>query len=215
VEVFFRPSLSLPLARAQLRSEGARLADRGEEADGWDLALERLLMELRALDSIEQNNVTLHPYDLDLEAVALDLSQSGLDLPPGYQRLDSLRADLALAFSSGWDLSVLDQGLPRLEAIVIRGLAIQAGDAALRMTGQLAQEPTGFLSGNLVVDVENWREVLAVFRDAGYLDPDIAALIVEFLGPQQPGPQMTLPLSIENGQIRFGAFTLGILPALP
>ena len=212
IEVFLRPALSLPLARAQLRAGGAGLVH--DEA-GWEIGLERLLMELQALDSVEQNNLTLHPYDLDLEAVALDLSRSGLDLPPSHQRLDSLRADLSLAFSSGWDISVLDQGLPQLEAILIRDLAMQAGDSELRMTGQLAQGPTGFLFGELVVDVENWREVLAVFRDAGYVDPDIADLIVEFLGSQYPGSQMTLPLSIENGQIRFGVFTLGVLPSLP
>jgi len=212
VEVFLRPSLSLPLAQAQLRSGGAQLVH-GE--DGWGVALDRLLMELQARDSLEQDSVTLHPYDLNLEAGALDLSQSGLDLPPGYQRIDSVRADLSLAFSRSWDLSVLDQGPPRLEAILIQDLVIQTGETGLQMTGQLAQAPTGFLTGNLVVDIENWREVLAVFRDAGYVDPDIADLIVEFLGPQHPGPQMTLPLSIENGQIRFGAFTLGILPALP
>lgn len=215
VEVFFRPSLSLPLARAQLRSEGARLVHGEEVVDGWEVGLERLLMELRGLDEIEHDGTILHPYDLTLDAVALDLSQSGLNLPPSHHRLDSLRADLALAFTRSWDLSVLDQGAPRLDTIVIRSLAMQAGESELRVTGQLLQGPTGFLFGELVVDIENWRDVLTVLRDAGYVDPDVVALIVEFLGAQYPGTQMTLPLSVQNGQIQLGVFTLGVLPALP
>jgi hypothetical protein len=212
VGIFLRPSLSLPLARSQLHAEGALLSDDG---DGGQFQAGRLLMELTALDSVEQNGTVLHPYQLGFEADDLDLSQSGLSLPPSHHNLDTLRGALTLAFSSGLDLSVLDQGLPRLVGVLIQGLAIQAGGSELQMIGQLAQAPTGLLSGNLVVDVVNWRELLAVFRDAGYVDPDIADLMVEFLGAQYPGEQMTLPLDIENGQIRLGVFTLGILPALP
>lgn len=213
IGVFLRPALSLPVVRAELRAAATSLVQRQEEL--WAIGLEQLLIELEARDSLIQNNVTLHPYDLALEAVALDLSQSGLDLPPSHQRLERLQADLSLAFHRSWDISALEQGPPHLAAVLIREIAIQSGATELQVTGQLAQGSAGFLSGNLVVDVKNWRELLAVFREAGYLDPDIADIIVDILGAQYPDAHMTLPLSIENGQIKFGVFTLGVLPALP
>ena len=212
IGLFLRPTLALPLGRAQLEMEGAGLVH--QELD-WQIGLQELLMELQALDPVAQDRAVLYPYQLNLESTALDLSQSGIDLPPSHQIIDSLRANLSLVFSGVWDLSVMEQGPPRLEAVLVRGFAAQAGASELRMTGQLAQSATGLLSGELVVEVVNWRELLAVLRDAGYVDPDIAELIVEFLGDQYPDEQMTVPLEINNGQVRFGVFTLGILPALP
>ena len=213
IGVFLHPALSLPLARAELRAGETSLVQRQE--NGWAIGLERLLIELQARDSLTQNNITFYPYDLELEAVALDLSQSGLDLPQSHQRLERLHADISLAFLGNWDISALEQGPPLLEAILIRSIAIEAGETQLRLTGQLAQEPTGFLSGNLVLDVGNWRELLAAFREAGYLNPNIADMIVDMLGAQYPGADMTLPITIENGQVRFGVFILGVLPPLP
>jgi hypothetical protein len=213
IGVFLRPALSLPLARAELRAGETSLVQRQE--NGWAIGFERLLIELQARDSLTQNNVTLSPYDLDVEAVALDLSQIGLDLPPDYQRIAHLHADLSLAFRRNWDISALQQGPPPLDAILIRSIAIATSETERRLTGQLAQEPTGFLSGNLVADVENWRALLVAFREAGYLHPDIADMIIDMLGAQYPGADMTLPLTIENGQVRFGVFILGVLPPLP
>lgn len=213
IGVFLRPALSLPLARAELRAGETSLVQ-GQE-NGWAIELEHLVIELQARDSVVQNSIALYPYDFELEAVALDLSRSGLDLPSSHQRLDSLHADLSLAFLSDWDISVLERGMPHLEAILIRSMAIESGTIELRLTGLLVQESTGFLSGNLVVDIKNWRELLAVFREAGYLDPDIADIIIDILGAQYPDAHMSLPLSIENGQIKSGILTLGVLPSLP
>ena len=212
IGLFLRPTLALPLARAQIEMEGASLTHKDQD---WQIGLQQLLMELEALDPVEQDNAQLYPYQLNLDAAALDLSQSGIDLPPSHQIIDRLRADLSLIFSGVWDVSMLEQGPPRLEAVLVRGLAAQAGSSELRMTGQLAQAATGRVFGELVVEVVNWRELLVVLQDAGYVDPDVAELIVEFLGDQYPDELMTLPLEIENGQVRFGVFTLGVLPALP
>ena len=214
IGVFLRPAFSLPLARAELHAGETSLVQ--HQDTGWAVGLDRLLIELQARDSLTQHNVTFYPYDLDVEAVALDLSQSGLDLPPDHQRIARLHADLSLAFRRNWDVSALQQGPPPLDAILIRSIAIATSETELRLTGQLTQEPTGFWSGNLVLDVGNWRELLAAFREAGYLNPDIADMIIDMLGGgQHPGADMTLPLTIENGHVRFGVFILGVLPPLP
>lgn len=211
IGMFLRPALTLPLGRAQLQMEQARLA----HDDGWLIGVKQLLMELQELEQVEQDSTVLYPYHLSLEATALDLSESGVELPPSHQIVESLGADLALVFSRAWDISVLDQGPPLLERVLVRGLSMHLGMSELSITGHMAQAATGRLFGELVVEIVQWRALLGALQEAGYVDPDVAALIVEFLGDQYPDDRMTLPLEIDNGQVRYGVFTLGVLPALP
>lgn len=227
IAVFLRPALALPLGRAQLQLEEARLTHEGQggqgnqgsdEAGDWQLELKALQVELRDLPDTrqaDQGDNAPYPYQLSLAATDLDLSEIGSDLPPDYQVMEVIVADLGLGFSDVWDRSVLNEGMPRLETLLIRESGLRLGESELRMTGQLERADTGVLSGSLVVDVQNWRELLAVLRGAGYVNPDVADLIVEFLGDQYPSDKMTLPLQIQDGQIQFGVFTLGVLPALP
>lgn len=214
IGLFLRPALSLPLGRAQLLMEQASLTHASMASVGWSVGVERLQMDLGAFESSERGDTVVYPYQLNFEATALDLSQSGLDLPPSHQIIESLKADIMLGFSDVWDISVLDQGPPRLDMFLIRGLLLRVGSSELSMTGQLAQTATGQVFGDLLVDILQWRDLLDVLQEAGYVDPDVAALAVDFLGDQYPEDRLTLPLRIDNGQVRFGVFTLGILPAL-
>ena len=211
INVSLRPTLDLPLGRAQLALEGAVVA---HEQKGWLLGLERLMVDLRDVPSPDQAGSA--PYQMTLAAKSLDLSDLGWNLPPSHQVMESLRARIGFAFSRAWDRSVLDQGFPRMDALMIHDIAMRIGDSEVTVTGQLERGSAGLMSGELLVDILNWRAILNILRQAGYIDPDIAGLIEDLMAGQDAAEdRVQLPITLEQGVISLGVFKLGFLSPLP
>ena len=213
IGLLFRLAASVPLARVQLIMEAGRLA----HASGWRLDAERLLVTFQEpANSAADTAGDLSLYRLGLEGRALDLSGLLIDLPPDYQEITDVTARMGLAFSRPWDRSLLETGPPDLRGLIIDQGQIRFGEATLTLSGQLAVSADGLLSGHVDIELQGWRAVLAAFRQTDFLDPDIADLILDFLGPETDDQEAArVPLQFQDGMVSFGIFTLGFLPPLP
>jgi len=214
IELFFRLAATAPLAHAQLLLEAGRLE---HAAAGWQLGAERLLVAIQEdTGTTASADATMGLYQLELEASLLDISEILTDLAPAYQQIDAMTADMGLIFSRAWDRSLLDSGPPALRGVVIRNGEILFENTSIVFSGQLDVSDRGLLSGEIIIDVQGWRGFLNAFHQAGYLDEDIAELILYFLGRDGDADEVaTLPLTFQDGAISFGVFTLGFLPPMP
>jgi hypothetical protein len=99
---------------------------------------------------------------------------------------------------------------------VIRQAEVLFGNTTIALSGQLEASQDGVVSGQIVADIRGWRDLLKMLRQTGYMDPDMADLILETLGDQvEPTEPLNIPLRIEDGMVSFGIFSLGFLPSLP
>lgn len=204
VTLLVNPVLELSLGLAQLDLENARLV----HDEGWQILLGRLMISVK-------DTLTSGTYDMDAAASALGLSGILPKLPPAYDEIEALRASMGIEFTRDWDFGMVEAGPPFLRTLTIREAEVMFGESLIAIEGELGLTAQNRVSGALTLDITGWRELLSVLRDAGYVDPDIADLIEEFMGDQTQSDQIELPLVIQSGRVRFGVFTLGTVPALP
>lgn len=205
ITLLVKPELSLPLGSAQMVLEGAHLSN---EAGGWQVQMERLMVSV-------QDAVPSGAYDMLIGGSALNISDLFPELPETHHQIQAMNASVQLAFTRDWDLSLMESGPPALRMLTIEEAILLVGSSQIALSGQLERAENNTLMGTLLIDVTGWRELLAVLRQAGYLDADVADLITEFLAYQPASESMTIPLDFQNGHVRFGMFTLGVLPPLP
>lgn len=205
ITLLVEPVLDLSLGLAQLDLVNARLV----HDDGWEVGLDRLMIAAQDAPS-----GALGTYDLDARASAVSLSKLLPELPSTHDEIRDLQASMSLEFTQDWDVGLLESSAPSLRKVTIRDIEITFGASLIKTEGELALNAENRLSGALLVEITGWRKILSVLRNVGYVDPDIADMIVEFMDDQNQPDTLELPLVIQDGQVRFGVFTLGTVPAL-
>lgn len=216
IKMLFRLAATVPLDRAELLLKAVSFV----HEDGWRLDADEVLGTLQEAGEAEPGADMPQQgqgrYRLQLDATGLDISAILTQLPPDYQQVPVITVDTGLIFERPWDRSLLEQGPPRLRGLFIHDGQIRLGAADIALSGQLVRSDDGLVSGEVIIDIHGWRDLVTTLRQAEYLDPDIADLIFDFLDRgDDPMETMTLPLKLQNGQVSFGIFTLGVLPALP
>ena len=182
--------------------------------------IERLLVMFQEItteiDGADAPEETARDYRLELDARRIDLSVVLPELPPEYHDVTAATADALLSFSRTWNRAVLEQGLPDLRQLVVRQAEVLFGNTTITLSGQLEASQDGVVSGQIVADIRGWHDLLKMLRQTGYMDPDMADLILETLGDEiEPEETLEIPLKIESGMVKFGIFSLGLLPSLP
>jgi hypothetical protein len=204
VQVLLQSTMMLALGSAQIDLEEALLSHDA----GWQVPLERLRISL-------QDSGPDGVYTLLIGTTGVDLSNLFPALPPTHNQLRSQHAAVDLSFSRDWDRRVTEAGLPALQGLTIREAGLEFGTSQIGLTGQLQITEARTLEGSLSLTISGWRELIQTLRTARLLDPDLSDLILEFLSDQNANEAILLPLSIRNGQVQLGFFTLGMVPPLP
>ncbi len=178
-----------------LQAQTVRLASRAVEGDplaheiGAEILGLRLPAELRALLD------PAHALPAEVERLHLDAT---------------VQFDRPLDRSNGADA--------RPQQIDLRALAVDWGEIGLRGVGEVTIDRAGLLSGEVEATVTNWMQLLDGLRGAGLWDPGMDSLITGLLGglAREDGDEttLTLPISVQSGQVYLGMFPLGYLPAL-
>ncbi len=134
------------------------------------------------------------------------------------RRLDALRADLEVEFDAPWDLSALSDARPQPRRLRLRLAEARWGRLELKLAGTLEVDRTGRPSGRLTVKAQNWRDILTLARDLGWIGPAWGDRLEQglSLAAQLSGNPETLdiPLDFANGRVSLGPVPLGPAPVL-
>lgn len=208
VGIFMRPKISVPLDRIVLRLEAAHVTDASQETG---LGIDHLTLGFFETEQ-SQSGETEGLYRLNIEGRGINLSDYLLDFPEEYRRISNINADIGLIYSRLWDRSVFNTGAPVLSNVIIPESRLTFGPSEISLQGQLSVGPQSVLNGDVMLEIDAWRGLLAALTQAGILDPDIEAIILQLMDGQDDEDAISLPLTIENNLVTFGVFTLGFLP---
>ena len=107
-------------------------------------------------------------------------------------------------------------GAPQLQMLLLREALINYGDISVLLDAKLVSSEAGALNGNVNLTVHNWKTLFSLVKRLGYIEPDLEELFYTiFVNLAIEGgseDSLTIPLTITNNAISFGALTLGVLP---
>jgi hypothetical protein len=127
------------------------------------------------------------------------------------RRFDLLRLDGELALRAPLDLGAARNGLPPTAEVALTGARLVGEGLDLRVSGRVVLDAPGGPQGDLVLAVEDWRDLLDRLAEGGLLPPEqrafVEALVPGLARPDAPGA-LDIPLRVEAGQVRLGPVVL-------
>ena len=202
-----------------------------------DLTLDRATMVIDALraqglgggDAFQARTVRVASRAVEDDPLAHEVGVEvlGLRLPPEVRalldpaaalppELDRLHVDATVHFDRPLDR--MNGAQARAQGIDLRGLSADWGEIGLRGDGAFDIDDLGQISGEVEATITNWMQLLDVLRAGGLWDPGMDPMITGLLSglAREDGDEttLTLPLSVQRGQLYLGMFPLGRLPAL-
>lgn len=183
---------------------------------GWDISLQSLLAALRSAGP------TPNSYDAYFEASEIKIPSAYVAaIAPAHQLdapIKAVQIDTHITLDRPLDLRLQTGPPPRLMAINLRNISLDWADMGLRLTGELEADAFGFADGTVTLDARNWPAILELLRSSGVLNEQNLVLAQASLAAISTGEgasaTASLPITLENGQMRFGFLPLGPAPRL-
>ena len=203
------PGMKLPLERSNLVAQALAV-----EAPGGTTTMEGVQFAISRLEGSEQDyRIAFNTDGLTPPPPAHFRLETGGMLPG---KLDALRADATIRFDKPWDITALQDARPQPRRIKLQLAEAKWGELALALAGTLDIDSEGRATGRITVKARNWRDIIALIRQSGWLpdgwiDPVEEALA---LAAQLSGNTQTLdvPLDFKGGTIRLGPLPIGPAP---
>ncbi len=161
-------------------------------------------------------------YDIKLEADDLTpgaITRGFLGLPADWPlAFDTFAADLTVTFDRIWDRRALGRTRPQPRMIDLRQALVIWGDVEILATGNIAVNLEGLATGTVSIKAENWRAILDMVENAGYLPPNMRPQAEQMLTglAQMTGntTRLDLTLSLKEGRMSMGFIPLGRAPRI-
>lgn len=172
------------------------------------------IIAVSTLNGAEGPNV----FQVETEFTGVDLANLIEGLPDRYSRLGPVQGLVDVYFSKPWDLSVATGSAPSYTGAVLRRARATFGESTLTLSGKLALNADGKVTGQVTAVIDDWRPLLDVPLEMGRIDAETRDIIAEMLTDVEAlnGTigQLTLPLTIQEGRVTYGMLTLGVIPPL-
>ena len=206
LSVLFKPNLQLSLGSLEALFKNLTLSFKGLP----DAEVETMSARLDASPNTEKN------YQLTAQIENLDLSNILVGLGSDYQTFQNISLSAEAELSQPLDRLTMARGAPQLQMLLLREALINYGDISVLLDAKLVSNEAEALNGNINLTVQNWKTLFSLVKNLGYVEPDLEEFFYTILVNLaiQGGSEdtLTIPLTINNNTISFGALTLGVLP---
>lgn len=206
LSVLFRPSWLIPLGKIALQAEDMAI----DHADGFKANLGSIFAIVTSYSDPNE------AYNLAAELENISLGNLWPHLPPAYQSVQAFRLNSDVLFDAAWDRTAMSRGLPALQKIVLNEIRFDFGDANISATGQLTHEPSFGPTGQINLTVQGWQSLFELATSLGYVAPNLEdmffTLLTNLTAQTGSSDTITLPLTLQNGRVSYGALTFGTLP---
>ena len=206
LSVLFKPNLQLSLGSLEALFKNLTLSFEGLP----DAEVETMSARLDASPNTEKN------YQLTAQIENLDLSNILVGLGSEYQTFQNISLSAEAELSQPLDRLTMASGAPQLQMLLLREALINYSDISVLLDAKLVSNEAGALNGNINLTVQNWKTLFSLVKNLGYVEPDLEEFFYTILVNLaiQGGSEdtLTIPLTINNNTISFGALTLGVLP---
>ena len=206
LSVLFKPNLQLSLGSLEALFKNLTLSFEGLP----DAEVETMSARLDASPNTEKN------YQLTAQIENLDLSNILVGLGSDYQTFQNISLSAEAELSQPLDRLTMASGAPQLQMLLLHEALINYGDISVLLDAKLVSNEAEALNGNINLTVQNWKTLFSLVKNLGYVEPDLEEFFYTILVNLaiQGGSEdtLTIPLTINNNTISFGALTLGVLP---
>lgn len=222
--------LSTPAGGLTIYNEDMRASAKVRINDNYALDTTRLTIDKARLRTDDGEQITLdsvmlatrptiataHAYDVFFDAqnlrpgdrLRLSVDPNGT-LPDAF---DLAKVDMAVTFDAPWDRAAVEVRRPQPTAIQLRLAEARWGRLLLAVAGDLTFDAAGLPSGEITIKARNWREILGLGVASGVLGEGVAQILEGVLAElaKASGTETTLdlPLTLDQGQVRFGFIPL-------
>ncbi|MEM9228700.1 MAG: DUF2125 domain-containing protein [Pseudomonadota bacterium] len=211
----FAPSTALDLSEARIQLEEFALASSLK----WSARLESGQLAIRrSPEDARWDNA----YDISLRADQLTLPGPLRDVldPAGLLPKTMETADIRLTpvYDAPWNRLTIEDRLPTLQILNIGNVSFTWGRMSMTVTGRLDADPNGQAEGQLNVIARNWRDMLELSVQSGWVSADLQGTLETTLALLARGTGQTdrldVTLNFKNGSTRLGPIPIGEAPYL-
>ena len=206
LSVLFKPNLQLSLGSLEALFKNLTLSFKGLP----DAEVETMSARLDASPNTEKN------YQVIAQIENLNLSNLMIGTGRDYQIVQNISLFAEAELSQPLDRLTMARGAPQLQMLLLREALINYGDISVLLDAKLVSNEAEALNGNINLTVQNWKTLFSLVKNLGYVEPDLEEFFYTILVNLaiQGGSEdtLTIPLTINNNTISFGALTLGVLP---
>lgn len=207
------PSVELPISRSVVEIDNARIS----AADGTETTLDHAQIAMR-----ETPDRQGHVYDIDLSASGIrpDPSSAGAMRRAGAlaEKIEQATLRATIRFDNPWDRYAIERARPQPREIELTRLAARWGEVELDATGVLVVSDSGLPEGTLDIRAQNWRALLAVADETGWLPAALLTTLSKAaeLAARLSGDPDTLEatLRFEHGLAFLGPLPVGAAPLI-
>tara|TARA_B110000503_G_C7161520_1_gene419888 strand:+ start:3104 stop:4087 length:984 start_codon:yes stop_codon:yes gene_type:complete len=177
---------------------------------------ERLSAEIETVSfRVDAFPGTEKSYKVIAEMDNLDLSEMLVSLPSDYQMIQNFSIAAEVELTRPLDRRSIGTGFPQLKMLFLHEALINYGATSISLDARLVNKPTDNLDGTINVTIQQWKALFNLAKQLGYVQPNIEEFIYTTLTnlANQDGTEdtLTIPLSVNNNTISYGALTLGVL----
>ena len=206
LSVFFKPNLQLSLGNLDANFQNVILSFEGITG----AEIETMSAHVSASPNTETN------YQVTAQIQNLNLSNMLVGLGSDYQRIQNISLSAEAQLSQPLDRLTMASGAPQLRMLLLHEALINYGDISVLLDAKLVSSEAGALNGNVNLTVQNWKTLFSLVKRLGYIEPDLEeffyTILVNLAIEGGSEDSLTIPLTITNNTISFGALTLGVLP---
>lgn len=204
---------NLTLNRATITATEMDVTDR----KGHTSALTSLVLATERVPADDQPNYRI---GLQIDDFTPALPWKKLIDPKGAlpDSLDAISADLAVTFDELWSMEAINTARPQPRNIDIRLAEARWGRLVLQVAGEVDVDEAGLPIGEITVKARNWKDILELAIASGAVPEGIGGSLKDgltLLSTLAGNPEtLDVPLTFENGKVKFGPVPLGPAPVL-
>lgn len=225
-QVIFLPDSVLDISNELMR---ASLIFHAENALSLaELRVEASTVNLEALDwaaAIGTANIALDSLPDEANTYQLFATATDLIVPEHWQTLaqislpiSEVRANAILKTDIPIDRHIAENGIPRVETIIIREFTFDWAEISLTADGEFDISTQGILNGAITFRTKNWRAIFTLLKVTGIIhlqDFSKWESGLRLASALEGGNSLTAEFTIRDGIINLGPIPLGSAPRFP
>lgn len=210
---------SLVLDRATLTSQGLSVHPAEQQLQGQANSTD-IASLVMAVETVPADPSPSYRFGLKADGVSPALPWK-IKIDPNDAlpaTLEALNADVVVTFDKIWDRSAIERARPQPRKIDVKLAEARWGQLELLVAGAVTVDEAGLPTGKMTVKARNWRDILQLGINTGYVPDGLAGTLENGLGllAQLSGNPNTLdlPLDFNRGRVFLGPIPLGPAPLL-
>lgn len=207
-----RPGTALELQHVQARS------------DMWKFRLQKIpfLSGDAVKMGITQNEEDAKTYHIDIDIASLSpqaFARETIKLPRGWPKeFEKVNAALTTRFDRKLDRLALSSTPPQPQAITLHSLTAKWGKIDLNAIGHIDIDTNGIPTGEVNINLKNWRTLLDLVQNASNLPEPTRNQIELFMGAlssvSSDPNNLELPIKFADGRTTLNGLPLGPAPII-